>query len=100
MHKRTTVAAAIAFAALAMLCGKAGAALTFNVATTGWPNATHRDAAVAAIQSSVNRYNAYGSFGTYNVHVYYHSGIPTAQASYLGSIGFGGTYPNERVMMH
>ena len=100
MHERPTTAAAIAFAALAALCGKADAALSYNVAASGWPNAAHRDAAVAAIQSSVNRYNAYGEFGNYNVHVYYNSGIPTAQANYLGSIGFGGTYPNERVMMH
>ena len=52
------------------------------------------------MQSTVNRYNAYGDFGNYNVYVYYNAGIPTAQANYLGSIGFGGTYPNERVTMH
>lgn len=90
----------LASAAANALAGSASAALSFNVATTGWPNATHRDAAVAAAQSSINRYNAYGDFGNYNVHVYYNSGIPTAQANYLGSIGFGQTYPNERVMMH
>lgn len=76
------------------------AALGFTVDANGWPNAAHRDAAVAAIQSAVNRYNAYGDFGNANIWVYYNAGIPTAQASYLGSIGFGGTYPNERVMMH
>ena len=74
--------------------------MSFNVAASGWPNDAHRTAAVNAIQSTVNRYNAYGDFGNYNVHVYYNAGIPTAQANYLGSIGFGGTYPNERVMMH
>ena len=52
------------------------------------------------MQAVVNRYNAYGNFGNYNVYAYYNAGIPTAQASYLGSIGFGGTYPNERVTMH
>ena len=52
------------------------------------------------MQSVVNRYNAFGNFGNYNVWVYYNAGIPTAQANYLGSIGFGGTYPNERVTMH
>lgn len=51
------------------------------------------------MQSAINRYNAY-NFGNYNMFVYYNAGIPTAQANYLGSIGFGGTYPNERVMMH
>jgi hypothetical protein len=77
----------------------AHAALTFNVAGS-WPNDAHRTAAVNAMQSTVNRYNAYGDFGNYNVYVYYNAGIPTAQANYLGSIGFGGTYPNERVAMH
>lgn len=76
------------------------AALGFTVDANGWPSAAHRDAAVASMQSSINRYNAYGDFGNYNVWVYYNAGIPTAQASYLGSIGFGGTYPNERVTMH
>jgi autotransporter-associated beta strand protein len=48
----------------------------------------------------VNRYNIYGDFGSYNIYVYYDSGIPTAQSSYLGSIGFGGTWPNDRVAQH
>jgi hypothetical protein len=52
------------------------------------------------MQSATNRYNAYGDFGNYNIYVYYNAGIPTAQANYQGSIGFGGTYPNERVTMH
>src|SRR5918993_4622852 len=86
--------------ALALAAGEARAVLSFNVAPAGWPNDAHRQAAVNAIQSAVNRYNAYGDFGNYNVHVYYNAGIPTAQANYLGAIGFGGTYPNERVMMH
>jgi autotransporter-associated beta strand protein len=89
-----------ALAAAAALSRNADAALTFNVEPNGWPNAAHRNAAAAAIQSAVNRYNAYGDFGNYNIYVYYNAGIPTAQANYLGSIGFGGTYPNERVTMH
>ena len=102
MSKRTkrAVAALTLAAAVAGPAGGAGAELSFNVAPTGWPNAAHRNAAVNAIQSAVNRYNAYGDFGNYNVYVYYNAGIPTAQANYLGSIGFGGTYPNERVTMH
>jgi autotransporter-associated beta strand protein len=76
------------------------AALSYTVDPNGWPNAAHRSAAADAMQSVVGRYNTYGDFGNYNVWVYYNSGIPTAQASYLGSIGFGGTYPNERVAMH
>lgn len=89
----------ILFAALAMLSNNAHAVLSFTVEAGGWPNAGHRQAAVDAMQSAINRYNAY-NFGNYNVYVYYNSGIPTAQANYLGSIGFGGTYPNERVAMH
>jgi len=89
-----------AMAAVLALPSVSQADLAFNVAAGGWPNDAHRDAAIAAIQSSINRYNAYGDFGNHNIHVYYNAGIPTAQANYLGSIGFGGTYPNERVMMH
>ena len=75
--------------------------LTFTVSdVSSWPNQAHHDAAVNAAQLVVNRYNTYGDFGNYDVYIYYNSGIPTAQASYLGSIGFGGTYPNERVMAH
>ena len=92
--------AVVMVGALVSAAGPAGAALSFNVAPSGWPNDAHRTAAVSAIQSAVNRYNVYGDFGNYNVHVYYNAGIPTAQANYLGAIGFGGTYPNERVMMH
>ena len=58
------------------------------------------NAAVNAINNITNRYNAYGDFGNYNIYVYYNSGIPTAQSDYLGSIGLGGTYPNDRVVQH
>lgn len=92
--------AVICAVTLAALASEAVAALGYSVEPDGWPNAAHRNAAVAAIQSTVNRYNAYGDFGNYTIYVYYNAGIPTAQASYLGSIGFGGTYPNERVTMH
>jgi hypothetical protein len=81
----------------------AHAQLSYSVeAVGGWPSQAHYDDAVAAIQSTVNRYNTYGNFNNPNnhAHVYYEPGIPTAQASYGGSIGFGGTFPNERVMMH
>ena len=66
---------------------------------TGRTRHTH-DAAVAAIQAVTDRYNTYGDFGNYNIWVYYNEGIPTAQASCQGSIGFGQTYPNEGVMQH
>jgi hypothetical protein len=87
-------------AALILASSSVHAALSINVEPNGWPNAAHRNAAVNAMQATINRYNAYGNFGNYNVYAYYNAGIPTAQASYLGSIGFGGTYPNERVTMH
>lgn len=61
--KRSTIAVAIGFLAVTVLCGEAGAALSFNVEPNGWPNAAHRTAAVNAMQSVVNRYNAYGDFG-------------------------------------
>jgi hypothetical protein len=43
----------------------------------------------------------WNTFANYNYHipVYYSSGIPTAQANYMGSIGFGGQ-GNYRVAMH
>lgn len=47
-----------------------------------------------AMDSAVYFYNRYTPFRR-NVWVYYDPGIPTAQASYLGSIGFG---PNETFM--
>ncbi len=48
----------------------------------------------AAMDSACYYYNRYTSF-TANIYVYYNSGIPTAQASYHGSIGFG---PNTTYM--
>jgi autotransporter-associated beta strand protein len=102
----TKIVAAIILIAHSVAPRDAAAVLTFNVEANGWPNAAHRDAAVAAMTSALARYNNYGDFGNSNIYVYYNSGIPTAQASYCctpgnpGSIGFGGTYPNERVTMH
>jgi len=47
-----------------------------------------------AMDSACVYYNRYTPFRG-NIYVYYNSGIPTAQASYHGSIGFG---PNTRYM--
>ena len=47
-----------------------------------------------ALDSAIYYYNRYTPFET-NIHVYYNEGIPTAQASYHGSLGFGA---NERYM--
>lgn len=96
---QTLRAAVAGVAAFVSFAEPARAVLTFTVGGT-WDSESRRTAAVNAMQQVVDRYNAYGNFGNYNVYVYYNSGIPTAQASYLGSIGFGGTWPNERVTMH
>lgn len=83
------------------LLTESSAALTFSV-NGSWPDQARYDAAVAAASSAVDRYNAYGNFNNIQGHVdiYYNAGIPTAQASFGGDIGFGGTWPAERVMMH
>ena len=97
MHVR---AAIMLLAAMAGVVPEiAAAALAFNVGGA-WDSDARRNAAIAALDSAVSRYNAYGDFGNANIYVYYNAGIPTAQASYGGSIGFGGTWPNERVTMH
>jgi autotransporter-associated beta strand protein len=95
---RIALVAAI-FSTVFAVCRSASAALSFTVSNDAWP-AGWRDAAISSMQSIVNLHNAYGDFGNYNIFVYYNSGIPTAQANYLGSIGVGGTYPGQRVMQH
>lgn len=97
------VAAVLFVVGGALAGGGQSLALTFSLeGVAGWPNQAHYDAAVAAAQSSIDRYNAYGDFNNINSHVYiyYEPGIPTAQANFGGSVGYGGTYPGERVMMH
>ena len=49
-------------------------------------------------QEAVAIYNKYGSFNKH-LNIYYNSGVPTAQASYNGTITFGGS-KNTRVAMH
>ncbi|QDV78513.1 hypothetical protein [Botrimarina mediterranea] len=68
-----------------------------------WDSQARRDAAQASMQAVVDRFNVYGDFDWGSdgyVDVYYNAGVPTAQASYYGSIDFGGTWPNERVTQH
>ncbi|MDB4537953.1 discoidin domain-containing protein [Akkermansiaceae bacterium] len=50
------------------------------------------------MNDAVNSWNTYAYYG-FNMPVYYNAGIPTAQANYRGSIGFGGQ-GNYRVAMH
>ena len=76
--KKTIRQTALSLAGLAAVAGQARGALTFTVDAANWPNAAQRQAAVDSMQSSVNRYNAYGDFGNYNIWVYYNAGIPTA----------------------
>ena len=95
----TAAIAAMAICMSATVPAVARGALAFTIGGS-WDTVDRQNAATAAMQAVVNRLNAYGDFGNYNVWVYYNSGIPTAQASYLGSIGFGGTWPAERVAEH
>ena len=102
MHssRRATILALAALSALGAI-SPVYADLTTYVDANSFGGDTGRyNAAVASMQAVINRYNVYGDFGSYNIYVFYNSGIPTAQSDYLGSIGFGGTYPNERVAQH
>ncbi len=96
---RLGAAIATAVAAVVVTASPVVADLTFTIGGS-WDTDARRNAATAALQAAVDRYNAYGDFGNANVYVYYSAGIPTAQASYNGSMGFGGTWPDERVTMH
>ncbi len=96
--KPAAIAAVMLFAAVVMpsiACGT----VTYNIGGT-WDTEDRRNAAAAAMQAVCDNINSYGDLGTYNIYVYYNSGIPTAQSSYLDSIGFGGTWPAERVAQH
>lgn len=99
--RRTFLGLAAALAALLALGDRAPAALTYTIGGN-WDSTARRDAAEAAAQAVLARYNAFApnGFDNRNVYIYYDPGIPTAQASYHGSIGFGGTWPNERVTQH
>lgn len=99
MASSPSIFALLATSALLALPNLAHAALSFTVGGT-WDSDDRKNAAISALTAAIARFNAYANFGNYNIYAYYNSGIPTAQASYLGSIGYGGTYPNERVTMH
>lgn len=66
--------------------------VTYNLAVD--PGAAFYDQLKQALDSACYYYNRYTSFEA-NIYVYYNEGIPTAQASYRGSIGFG---PNTSYM--
>lgn len=65
---------------------------TLDVDKTVYP--TEYNLIKIAMDSACWYYNRYTTFRG-NVYVYYNAGIPTAQASYHGSLGFG---PNSRYM--
>ena len=65
---------------------------TLDVDKTVYP--TEYNLIKIAMDSACWYYNRYTNFRG-NVYVYYNAGIPTAQASYHGSLGFG---PNSRYM--
>ena len=99
-NRSKLIAGACALVAVG-IASPAHALLSFNVDGGTFNGDTNRyNAAVFSLTQVVNRYNVYGDFGNYNIYAFYNAGIPTAQADYLGSIGFGGTYPNERVTQH
>lgn len=62
--------------------------VTYTLAMDSASNPTHYNLIKTAMDSACGYFNKYTPF-IENIYVYYNSGIPTAQASYHGSIGFG-----------
>jgi hypothetical protein len=78
--------------------------VTYNLAQSSNPTAQEKEyyrLIKIAMDSACYYYNLYTTFSA-NIYVYYNSGIPTAQASYRGSIGFGSgtTYMHVCTAMH
>ena len=84
---------------------RTNAQLSYSL-TWGWAGDGREVAANAALDNTVNRFNAYGDFtggNGSNVEAAYNPGVPTAQANYGGwggIIEYGGTWPNDRVTQH
>ncbi len=80
------------------------AQLTFTLADSStWPSAAEWQDVYNKMTYNCNLYNAFATFGPYNIYVYYSSGIPTEQASYGGyggSIGVGQQYPQYWNLQH
>jgi len=95
------VAAACAVALMPSVC-EAGLSFTLADSST-WPSAAEWLDVYGKMTYNTNLYNAYATFGPYNIYVYYSSGIPTEQASYGGyggSIGVGQQYPQFWNLQH
>lgn len=78
--------------------------VTYNLAQVSNPTATEKEyyrLIKIAMDSACYYYNRYTTFTT-NIYVYYSSGMPTAQASYHQSIGFGSNtwYMHVSTAMH
>lgn len=78
--------------------------VTYNLNQGSNPTATEKEyfrLIKIAMDSACYYYNKYTTFSA-NIYVYYSSGIPTAQASFKGSIGFGPstTYMHVCTAMH
>ncbi|KAL5340163.1 hypothetical protein BJX70DRAFT_396936 [Aspergillus crustosus] len=82
----------------------ASAALTWSLETASNPTADQADAYAlieAALTAAVARHARLGT-ASKTLYVYYVPGVPTAEASYDGTIRFGTdrTYLNERTALH
>lgn len=76
--------------------------LTYTIDTGTFPiGSTNYKLIKTALDSAMYYYNRFGTFSG-NIWVYYNSGIPTAQASYRGSVGFGSntSYMHVSTTMH
>lgn len=62
--------------------------VTYNLAMDAGANPVAYQLIKTAMDSACALFNRYTPFSA-NIYVYYDAGIPTAQASYYGSIGFG-----------
>lgn len=76
--------------------------LSYTIDTGTFPvGSTNYKLIKTALDSAMYYYNRFGTFSG-NIWVYYNSGIPTAQASYRGSVGFGSntSYMHVSTTMH
>ncbi|KAL4770048.1 hypothetical protein BDW60DRAFT_224480 [Aspergillus nidulans var. acristatus] len=92
------------FAAVLATASCASAALTWSLDKSANPSADESDAysrIEAAMEAAVARHARLGD-ASKSIYVYYVPGVPTAEASYDGTIRFGSdrAYMNERTALH
>jgi Concanavalin A-like lectin/glucanases superfamily/Ricin-type beta-trefoil lectin domain-like/Bacterial TSP3 repeat len=73
-------------------------ALTYSIGYVFEDNAAKRAEVAAVMNEAVAIYNAQTNIDV-NINVSWHPGIPTAQADYNGTLGFGGSI-NTQVALH